>query len=147
MSIFDHARVRLTDVATVGRPRHGVAYPEGTITIQVSATNGQADILTEAREVEGKYAVIEPDRSKVVPDYLLLAIRMEMPSFLARYQTTINIQIGALLLMTLDVHRDLDTQRAVVGAVETAERMEALEERAVEMLKDLKRWHLDAMLV
>lgn len=113
--------------------------------IQVSATQGQTILLDEASKVPGKYAVIIPDRSRIVPEYLKLVLDMAMPEFLARYQTTINIQMAVFQRLRLDIHNGLDSQRAVAEVASMMdERIDGIA-REVQKLKDFKAFHLDTM--
>lgn len=142
-----HARhtVKLTDIATIERAKAGKTYPAGSTIVQVSATRGQARYLAEPSEVEGKYAVIEPADKRVYPPYLFFVIERELPRFLHTYQTTINIQMEVFDHMTLDMHADYETQRAITELFELVDGRIEQEARTIERLKDLKLWHLDTM--
>lgn len=145
MNLHDRLSVRLLDVATIERAKAGKTYPAGSVAVQVSATEGQTRYLAEPSEVEGKYAVIEPTDKRVYPPYLFFVIERELPRFLHTYQTTINIQMEVFDHMTLDMHDDYETQRAIVELFELVDGRIEREARTIERLKDLKSWHLDTM--
>lgn len=145
MNLYDRRMVRLLDVATVERAKAGKTYPAGSILIQVSATQGQMRLLQEPSEVEPKFAVIQPTDGSVFPPYLHFVLEMVMPRFLARYQTTINIQVDVFKHLEFEVHNEPETQREIVEAFAKIDERIADEQRAIDRLKDFKSWHLDTM--
>ena len=147
MNLYDRSTVCLLDVASIERARPGKIYQAGCILVQVSATQGKTVLMGEAGEVPSKYAVIDPDRSMVSPRYLRLVLDMELPAFLARYQTTINIQMGVFAHLRLDMHNDIATQEAVADVADLMDRRIEGVARGIEMLEDFKAFHLDAMFV
>lgn len=147
MNLYDRRTVRLLDVAEVERAKAGKTYPAGSILIQVSATQGQMRLLSEPREVEAKYAVIQLTDQDIYPPYLFFVLDMVMPCFLARYQTTINIQVDVFKHLELEIHNELDTQREIVEVFAKLDERIADEQRAIDRLKDFKSWHMDTMFV
>lgn len=145
MNLYDRSTVRLLDIATVERAKAGKTYPSGSTLIQVSATNGQLKKLEEPTEVETKYAVIEPKGDAVSPDYLFWALGIAMPPFLARYQTTMNIQMGVFKHLRLEIHNERETQDEIVSLFSTVDKRVKDEEETISRLKDFKKWHLDTM--
>lgn len=145
MNLYDRRTVRLLDVAEVERAKAGKTYPAGSILIQVSATQGQMRLLSEPREVEAKHAVIQLTAPDIYPPYLFFVLDMVMPHFLARYQTTINIQVDVFKHLEFEVHNEPETQREIVEAFAKLDERIADEQRAIDRLKDFKAWHLDTM--
>lgn len=145
MNLFDRRTVRLLDVATVERAKAGKTYPQFCTIVQISASQGQTEILRTPSEVEAKYAVVRAIPGKIDPVYLFFLLEMGMPSFFHRYQTTINMQIDAFKHMHLDVHKDMETQREIGKAFYMLDERIADEQRAIDRLKDFKSWHLDTM--
>lgn len=145
MNLCDRRTVRLFDVAEVERAKAGKTYPAGSILIQVSATQGQMRLLSEPREVEAKHAVIQLTDPNIYPTYLFFVLDMVMPRFLARYQTTINIQMDVFKHLEFEVHSEPETQREIVEAFAKLDERIADEQRAIDRLKDFKSWHLDTM--
>lgn len=145
MNLYDRRTVRLLDVAEVERAKAGKTYPAGSILIQVSATKGQMRMLEEPGEVEAKYAAIVPTATDIYPPYLFFVLDMVMPRFLARYQTTINIQVDVFKHLEFEVHNEPETQREIVEAFAKLDERIADEQRAIDRLKDFKAWHLDTM--
>lgn len=145
MNLYDRRTVRLLDVAEVERAKAGKTYPAGSILIQVSATHGQMRFLSEPREVEAKHAVIQLTAPDIYPHYLFFVLDMVMPRFLARYQTTINMQVDAFKHLEFEVHNEPETQREIAEAFAKLDERIADEQRAIDRLKDFKSWHLDTM--
>lgn len=145
MNLCDRRTVRLFDVAEVERAKAGKTYPAGSILIQVSATQGQMRLLSEPREVEAKHAVIQLTDPNIYPPYLFFVLDMVMPRFLARYQTTINIQMDAFKHLEFEVHNEPETQREIAEAFAKLDERIADEQRAIDRLKDFKSWHIDTM--
>lgn len=147
MNLYDRSTVRLLDIATVERAKAGKTYPSGSTLIQVSATKGQMRLLQEPSEVETKFAVIQPTDESVFPSYLYFVLEMVIPRFLARYQTTINIQVDVFKHLEFELHDDPETQREIVEVFAKLDERIADEQRAIDRLKDFKAWHLDTMFV
>lgn len=147
MNLYDRSTVRLLDIATVERAKAGKTYPSGSTLIQVSATQGQMRLLQEPSEVETKFAVIQPTDESVFPSYLYFVLEMVIPRFLARYQTTINIQVDVFKHLEFELHDDPETQREIGEVFAKLDERIADEQRAIDRLKDFKAWHLDTMFV
>lgn len=145
MNLYDRRMVRLLDVAKVERAKAGKTYPAGSILIQVSATQGQMRLLQEPSGVEPKFAVIQPTDESIFPPYLHFVLEMVMPRFLARYQTTINIQVDVFKHLEFEVHNEPETQREIVEAFAMLDERIADEQRTIDRLNDFKSWHLDTM--
>lgn len=145
MNLYDRRTVKLFDVATIERAKAGKAYPADSILIQVSATNGQLKYMDESSQVEGKFAVIQPDCKVVRPRYLFIVLEMVMPAFLARYQTTMNIQMDVFKHLKFEIHNELDTQWEIVKVFATLDKWIDDEQQTIGLFKDFKRWHLDTM--
>lgn len=69
------------------------------------------------------------------------------PRFLARYQTTINIQVDVFKHLEFEVHNEPETQREIVEAFAMLDERIADEQRTIDRLNDFKSWHLDTMFV
>ena len=137
---------RLKDIAEVERARKGQIYPTGTVYVQVSATRGQLHILKEPGEIEGKYATIIP-KIRVYPLYFLIALERAMPRFLARYQTTINIQMENFEHFEIELHEDYETQMEIAEIMRQCDRVCENEEKIIEALKSSKKMALGTMFV
>ena len=143
--LLETKRYRLTDVANVERARSGVLYPKWTIYIQVSATHGQVHQLHKAGAVETKYAIINPKIDVYMP-YFKIAFERCVPEFLARYQSTINIQMGDFRFFEIDLHSDLKTQIEIGSLLGKCNEAENVEKDIVEQLKTLKKIALSKMM-
>ena len=147
MNLYNRSVVRLLDIATIERAKSGKTYPAGSTLIQVSATDGKLRYMDEPGEVAQKFAVIEPDRDRVSPAYLFWALGIAVPPFLARYQTTMNIQMGVFDHMTLEIHNDRETQDEIVRLFAAVDEQADGVRRSIGLLKEFKRWHLGTMFV
>lgn len=143
--LLETKRYRLTDVADVERARNGVLYPKGTVYIQVSATHGQVHQLHKAGTIETKYAIIKPKIDIYMP-YFKIAFERCVPEFLARYQSTINIQMSDFSFFEIDLHPDSKTQMEIVSLMEKCNEAENAEKDIVEQLKTLKKIALSKMM-
>lgn len=143
--LLETKRYRLTDVADAERARKGVLYPKGTVYIQVSATQGQVHQLHKAGTIETKYAIIKPKIDIYMP-YFKIAFERCVPEFLARYQSTINIQMSDFSFFEIDLHPDQKTQMEIVSLLEKCNEAENVEKDIVEQLKTLKKIALSKMM-
>lgn len=144
MNLTDRTKCKLTEIATVERAQSNRVYPSGTVYIQVSATNGQVHQLTKNGTIEGKYATIIP-KTHINPSYFYIAVKKAVPYFLARYKSTINIQMKDFEMFDIDIHNDPDTQQYIADVMEVMSTAEAEEENYIELLKEAKRLALGTM--
>lgn len=147
MNLYDRSVVNLLDIATIERAKSGKTYPAGSTLIQVSATDGKLRYMAEPGEVAQKFAVIEPDRDRVSPAYLYWALGIALPSFLARYQTTMNIQMDVFKHLKVEIHNDRETQDEIARLFATFDAQIDGIKRDIDRLKEFKKWHLDTMFV
>lgn len=138
-------RYKLTDIATVERAKKGVLYPQGTVYIQVSATRGQVHQLHKEGTIETKYAVVKPKIDIYMP-YFKVAFERCVPKFLARYQSTINIQISDFKFFEIDLHEDPKVQLEIGLVAEKCDEAMSVEKDMAEELKTLKKIALSKMM-
>ena len=143
--ILTTERHKLTDIAEVERARNGIIYPAGTIYIQVSATQGYIEILQKPGPIETKYATIIP-KIEISAAYFKIALERCAPEFLARYKSTINIQMGDFQFFEVDIHPDKKTQHEIVAIMNQCEIAEKAEADIVDTLKECKRIALAKMM-
>lgn len=143
--LLENKRYRLTDIADVQRAQKGVIYPKYTTYIQVSATRGQVHQLNKAGTIETKYATIIPKIDIFMP-YFKIALERCVPEFLARYKSTINIQMGDFQFFEIDIHPDEKTQHEIAEILKQCDRAEGTESKIIETLKDCKRIALSKMM-
>lgn len=135
----------LTEIAKVERARNGEVYKAGTAYIQISATRGQIEMLEEAGTIERKYAVILP-KIEIYPPYFKIALERAVPEFCARYQSTINIQIGDFEFFSIDIHEDYRTQVEIAQIMQQCDRAAEAENHIIDVLKDVKKISLNKMM-
>lgn len=143
--ILETKRCRLLDIANVERAKSGVVYPAGTIHIQVSATHGQIKMLKAPGIIEGKYATIIP-KVPINQAYFKIALERSVPEFLAKYQTTINIQMGEFAFFDIEIHPDMKTQAEIAAIMKQCECAEELEQDIIDHLKTMKKIALSKMM-
>lgn len=143
--LLENKRYRLTDIADVQRAQKGVIYPKYTTYIQVSATQGQVHQLNKAGTIETKYATIIPKIDIFMP-YFKIALERCVPEFLARYQSTINIQMGDFSFFEIDLHSDMQTQMEIVMIMDQCDRAKKVEQDIVDELKAGKKIALRKMM-
>jgi type I restriction enzyme M protein len=141
--LLNQEEVNLTDIADIERSKKGKIYPAGCTLIQVSATRGQMQLLEKEGAVESKFAVIMP--KDINKEYLFEVLTMTMPSFLARYQTGLNIKPEIFNFLKLQIHRDRKIQQFVVDVMRQMSNSINRVEREVEDFKNIKKYHLDGM--
>lgn len=139
-------RYHLLDIADVSRAKSGKIYPSGTAYIQVSATHGQIEMLRTSGTIEGKYATIIPKIS-IYPPYFKIALERAVPAFCARYQSTINIQMGDFRFFEIEIHEDYETQVEIGRIMQQCDVAAHAELDVIETLKDLKTIALSKMLI
>lgn len=138
MDYENYKRMKLTDIATVERVKKGVIYKAGTIFIQVSATRGQIFILDYDSEVGTRYVSIIP-KIDINPYYLKISIEIELPEFLFKVQTGLNIQCEAFNYLSVCVH-DRETQDYIAQCFSFLDReIESVENMEWNGTKTLRR--------
>lgn len=136
---------RINDVANVYRSRPGERIPIGSSIIRLSANDGSVEYAEKEKEGAQGYVVIEPCEG-ILPKYLFFAIQKEMPKFLARYKTCINLKFDALKYLKINV-QEKEKQRDIVDMFEKVDLVIKREEEIVDRLEKVKRWHLKKMFV
>lgn len=144
--LIETRRYKLTDIANVERARNGIVYPKWTTYIQVSATQGQVHQLHKAGTIETKYATIIPIIDIYMP-YFKIALERCVPEFLAKYQSTINIQMGDFSFFEIDLHADIKTQFEIVTLMKKCDEAKKAEEDIVGQLKAIKKIALSKMMI
>ncbi len=145
INLQEYETVRLGEIASIERARKGKVYKRGSITIQVSATKGQVAYLTEDREVEPHFAVVEVITG-VSSKYMFYMIEQAMDRFMHSYKTGLNIQVELLNEMQVIVH-NVETQKSIVVAYEHIDKEMANIINEIETLKNLKQTMLDLLFV
>ena len=135
--------VNITELAKIERSS-GKVYPAGCTLIQVSATKGQVLYHVEEAEIPSHYAVFLPNE-KVLPKYLYHMISFQAGHFIYTVQTGLNIQINSLNEMKLKIHTEMEKQAEIVRYLDVIEKMEAKEEKTIELLKQAKQTNLSEM--
>lgn len=135
----------LKDVATWERSKKDKVYPAGTILLQVSATNGQLVYMDKEGTAASKYCAIMPNTEIIEPEYLYAIMEAITPDFLAKYQTTLNIQIDILDQYRLEYEIDRQTQKAIAMRNQLLKAEIEKEEQMIAGLKRMKAAMLERM--
>lgn len=139
-----HKIVDFFEIADIERAQNKKVYCADCVLLQVSATKGQLCYLKEASKVDGKYAVIIP--KNIYGKYLFFILKESLPTFLATYQTGLNIKPEILKNLKLDIHTETETQKHIAELMETIDRLIEKEEKQLNNLQDMKKHHLDKMI-
>lgn len=141
--------VKLADVAIIERAKTGKIYPRGCSLIPLSAWQIESiSFLEQPTEVSGRYAVIIPNITKVLPRYLFMCIQESAPEFEARYVTGINLRHDILVEhFTIRLHEDFECIEAIENRLEAIDLMQVQEARVVKCLQGLKAGMLEKMFV
>ena len=141
--------VKLADVAIIERAKTGKVYPRGCSLIPLSAWQIESiSFLEQPTEVSGRYAVIIPNLTKVLPRYLFMCIQESAPEFEAKYVTGINLQHDILVkYFTIRIHEDFECIKAFEEQFGAIDRMLDAELSTVKKLKDVKAGFLEKMFV
>ncbi|MEE0005926.1 MAG: N-6 DNA methylase [Ruminococcus sp.] len=131
--------VKLYDVAEIERVKKNQVYSKGTLYLQFSATDKTIRYLGKSSTLETKFGIIKP--KGINSKYLYFILQKELPNFLARYLSGININPDIFKFMKFEIHTSAVAQAKVVKALELAE----LAELAVDKWKDFKKYHLGMM--
>lgn len=140
-------RVCILDICDIARTKKGIRYSLGTVYLQVSATHGAIEILKEDTELEaGKYVVFTP-KIQIDSEYLKIILEMEMPEFMSRYMTGINIQTDNLKYLFVMLHEDIEIQIFIVNQLKELDKTIQNEESIVNDIKDVKCYMLAKMFI
>ena len=134
--------VKLYDVAEIERVKKNQVYSKGTLYLQFSATDKTIRYLDKSSTLETKFGIIKP--KGINSKYLYFILQKELPNFLARYLSGININPDIFKYFKFQIHSTAVAQAKAVKALELAELAE-LAEQQVQSWKDFKKYHLDKM--
>lgn len=141
--------VKLAEVATIERAKTGKVYPAGCSLIPLSAWQIESiSFLEQPTEVSGRYAVIIPNLTKVLPRYLFMCIQESAPEFEAKYVTGINLQHDILVqYFTIRLHEDFECIKAFEEQFGAIDRMLDAETETVKKYKAVKDAMLEKMFI
>lgn len=145
MNLQDYKKVNLLDLVEIERAKKGKIYQVGNIIIQVSASRGQIIYLDKKQEVEPQYIVLKVN--EVNSKYLYYLLEEELPRFLKKYQTGINIQPNVFKHLNISIHTDIQTQNYIANLMDKLEEDIKKEVLLLEEYKNFKKYHLDNMFV
>lgn len=139
-------RVNINEICKVERAVTGKNYKPGTCFVKLSAVDESVGQLKDGGILDSRYAALEP-KCDVNTDYLYAAVERAFPEFLARYRTTINLQVDTLKHFELLWHEDEDAQAYVANAICVVNKEIRCIEEQIENEKKMKRWYLDKMMI
>ncbi len=145
INIKDYRNLKLKDVAMWEVSRKDKEYPKGCSLVQVSATKGEVEYLTESRKVDRKYAVVIPNKD-INPKYLNIVIKRNIDSFIAKYRAGLNIQMNDLKHLNIQLH-NRETQNMIAKHVETLEREEENIKKEIQLYNTVKSRFLKDLLM
>lgn len=137
---------RFLDVAVWERAKKNKVYPAGCTLLQVSASKGETLFLSGPSKVESKYCVITPDMQQIDPHYFYIVLKKELPDYLKKMQTGLNIVPSILDTMPLCWHTDPEVQRQIAHHYELFEKEIEKEEILIEEIQQFKKTMLYLMM-
>lgn len=145
MELNRYSLVRIRDICAWERSKKNKIYPAGCWCVQVSATRGQMLYIDKSQTVDSKYCVFWLTTDLYLPEYAYMMFEKNLPDFLIRTQTGLNIKPEIFYEYALNLHGDIETQRGLVKTMRYIDERITEEQRYVEILKELKRYHLGKM--
>lgn len=136
---------KLPDVATYERAKKGKIYPTGCTCLQVSASKGQLVYLHNDQMVDAKYCVIQPDTDRLDPYFFHLILKKEMPEFLSKEQTGLNIKPQVLERFPIRYFVDMEIQRYISAEHFLYDAEMQHEQDQIEMLRHFKAYMMQLM--
>lgn len=145
LNLRNYKKVKLLDLVDIERIKKNKIYDKGNIIIQVSASRGQIFYLYNDDVLETKYVILIPKTKKINMKYLYYILQDELPMFLEKYQTNINIQPEIFKYLDLYIHDDIETQKHIVNILDKLDEQIKKEEELIEKFNDFKEYHLNKM--
>lgn len=145
MNLRNYKKVKLLDLVDIERIKKNKIYDKGNIIIQVSASRGQIFYLYNDDVLETKYVILIPKTKKINMKYLYYILQDELPMFLEKYQTNINIQPEIFKYLDLYIHDDIEIQKHIVNILDKLDEQTKKEQELIEKFKDFKEYHLNKM--
>lgn len=137
---------RFSDVAVWERAKKNKVYPAGCTLLQVSASKGETLFLSGPSKVESKYCVITPDMQQIDPHYFYIVLKKELPDYLKKMQTGLNIVPSILDDMPLRWHADREVQLQIAQYWEVIEQEIENETAVLQGIRQFKRTMLHLMM-
>ena len=145
MNLKNYKKVKLLDLVDIERVKKNKIYDKGNIIIQVSASRGQIFYLNNDDVLETKFVILIPKTNKINMKYLYYILQDELPMFLEKYQTDINIQPEIFKYLDLYIHDDIETQKHIVNILDKLDEQTKKEQELIEKFKDFKEYHITKM--
>jgi hypothetical protein len=103
---FKARRININELCDLERSQKDKVYDAGTCYVQMSAVSNIKKIWHvlehDSTVTAGKYMMFLPnDGQRYDYEYMMLMLEIEIPKFLARYVTTLNIQAEAFNHLTI----------------------------------------------
>lgn len=146
--IVTHAKKEhrnIFELADFERVKKGKVYEAGTVYIQLSATDGKVRYLAENKELETKYGVFVPKDKKVGSRYLFYMLEYEMPSFLHKYQSGMNINPDIFKYLQVTYYPEYKYQKEFAMILDSIQLMYENELDEKEEWEYFKKFHLNGV--
>lgn len=137
---------QFSDIAVWERAKKNKVYPSGCTLLQVSASKGETLFLSEPSKVDSKYCVITPDMQQIDPLYFYIVLKKELPDYLKKMQTGLNIVPSILDDMPLCWHADREVQLQIAQYWEVIEQEIENETAVLQDITQFKRTMLHLMM-
>ena len=96
-------------------------------------------------EIEAKYCVFQLATDLYIPEYVYMMFEKNLRQFLRRTQTGLNIKPEMFEEYRVDLHIDIETQRIIVRTMKHIDDRINEEQKQVDIIKEMKRYHLGKM--
>lgn len=149
MDLNNYEEKNLSSVCTWERGKKGKLYKKGDFCFRVSATSYkiQPIYLYEDSECKDGDVVFSVTDLNYNPFYVFFIFREFLADFLRRTQTGLNVQPDIFNEMKLPLHKDKETQQYLCETLLNVENLIEKEEKCIQSLNDLKKYHLSKMFI
>ena len=152
MKSFKARRININDLCELERSQKDKVYDAGTCYVQMSAVSNNNKMWNmlehDGTVTAGKYMMFLPkDDQRYDCEYIYLMLEREIPKFLARYATTLNVQTEAFNHLAI-LWIDDDNERMQFTKLLTA--FQALIDKEIKLddsISMFKKVMLDLMFV
>lgn len=153
INLEDHSTYHFYDVCDIERAKSGKTY-SNAIRIPLSAVDrNSAEMFRHRMALVTQPETFDTDRGYGIitvkngfdTEYMFVILSDTMPDFLARCQDDMNINPAIFKFYELELHNEIETQRAIAQTMRAVDIAHEQEERTVSLLKKVKEYCLGVM--
>lgn len=152
MKSFKARRININELCDLERSQKDKVYDAGTCYVQMSAVSNTKKIWHvlehDSTVTAGKYMMFLPnDGQRYDYEYMMLMLEIEIPKFLVRYATTLNVQAEAFNHLTILWIDDDNERRQYTNFLTTYQALIDSEIKLNDSINMFKKVMLDLMFV